>query len=254
MIASRYQVLAAKTGKKLKTIMNHNRLITILTFCLLAQFSGAEIQQANPAEFQEMAKNDNVIVLDVRTPKEIAAGKIADASELNLYDADFKRKLSFLQSDKTILVYCRSGGRSSEVASILQGMGFEKIVNLDGGITAWNVENLPTIIPENREKAKPVEPINAAVFKTQLSQNNIVLLDFHTEWCTPCKRMAPVIDQLESDNKQNLKVIRIDLDANQALAEQYKVKAIPTFVIIKNGQEAWRHSGVLAQETIESHL
>ncbi len=221
---------------------------------LLAHLAQAGILQADATTFQSITQQDDVIILDVRTPKEIASGKISGASELDIYAKDFKRKLSFLQKDKTILVYCRSGGRSGKASLILESLGYEDIVNLAGGITAWKKKSFPIAIPEGRAKATPEKSLDINVFKDQLSKNDIVLLDFHTQWCSPCRRMAPVIDQLESENNKNLKVTRIDLDANNALANSYNVKAVPTFILIKKGQEVWRASGIVTQKTFESQL
>ena len=221
---------------------------------LLVQLAQAGILQADPTTFQSIAQQDDVIVLDVRTPEEIGGGKIAGASELDIYAEDFKRKLSFLQKDKTILVYCRSGARSNRASAILESLGYENIVNLAGGIAAWKAKSLPIAIPEGRARQSPAEALDIDVFKDQLSINNTVLLDFHTQWCSPCRDMAPVIDRLEIENSEKLKVIRIDLDANHALADSYGVKAVPTFILIKEGQEVWRASGIASQETFESQL
>jgi len=78
-----------------------------------------------------------VQLLDVRTPGEIAQGKIAGALEIDINDADFKQKVSKLDKEKPVLVYCRSGARSGNAMRQMTAMGFKQVYNLAGGINAW---------------------------------------------------------------------------------------------------------------------
>ncbi len=71
-----------------------------------------------------------------------------------------------------------------------------------------------------------------------------VLVDFHALWCGPCKMQDPVIRELAKEVKSKLRVIKIDIDKNQPLAQKYKVKGVPTLAIFKNGEIIWRESGV----------
>ena len=79
----------------------------------------------------------NTIVLDVRTPAEIAAGKIDGAFDLDIQNPDFKAQVDKLDKAKTYLIYCKRGGRSARACSIFEDAGFEKIYNLKGGYDGW---------------------------------------------------------------------------------------------------------------------
>jgi len=92
------------------------------------------------AQFKEKMDSPEVVVLDVRTPAETAAGKIAGAQELDFKAPNFQEAVGQLDKDKTYLVYCRSGGRSSAAASMMTEMGFTKVYNLTGGYLAWEKE------------------------------------------------------------------------------------------------------------------
>ena len=87
--------------------------------------------------FKAKMAEPNTIVLDVRTPAEIAAGKIEGAFDLDIQNPEFKSQISKLDKAKTYLVYCKKGGRSSRACSILEEAGFEKIYNLKGGYDGW---------------------------------------------------------------------------------------------------------------------
>jgi len=71
-----------------------------------------------------------------------------------------------------------------------------------------------------------------------------VLVDFWAEWCTPCKKMLPVIDQLATDYEGRVKVVRVDVDANPTVSDKYGVREIPTFLFFKNGKKVGKLVGI----------
>ncbi len=95
------------------------------------------IVDLDPAAFKAKMEGPNTLVLDVRTPEEIAAGKIAGAFDLDIQNPEFKSQVEKLDKAKTYLVYCKKGGRSARACSILEEAGFEKIYNLKGGYDGW---------------------------------------------------------------------------------------------------------------------
>ena len=87
--------------------------------------------------FKAKMSEPNTIVLDVRTPAEIAAGKIDGAFDLDIQNPDFKAQVDKLDKAKTYLIYCKRGGRSARACSIFEDAGFEKVYNLKGGYDGW---------------------------------------------------------------------------------------------------------------------
>ena len=92
-------------------------------------------------EFDKLRAKEGYVILDVRTPEEIAEGKVEDAEELDFYSATFQNELMTYDKDKHYLVYCRSGGRSAETADTMVKSGFKHVYNLVGGYTAWSEEH-----------------------------------------------------------------------------------------------------------------
>lgn len=99
------------------------------------------IQDVDVAAFKAKMQDENVVLLDVRTGPEVAAGKIDGALEINVLEDDFQAKVDALDKDKTYLVYCKAGSRSARACKIMEDAGFKDLYNLKGGFTAWEAQN-----------------------------------------------------------------------------------------------------------------
>lgn len=95
------------------------------------------VQDLSPEEFADRIGAPNTVVLDVRTPGETAGGVIPGAIELDFRSPDFAAQISQLDKDKTYLVYCAAGGRSSKACGMMEEAGFREVYNLTGGYRAW---------------------------------------------------------------------------------------------------------------------
>lgn len=95
-------------------------------------------QDLSPKEFlQAYESNDNKILVDVRTPMEIEEASIDGHIAINFQSPDFPSKILELDKDKTLFIYCRSGNRSGQACKFLASKGYDKLVNLKGGMMAW---------------------------------------------------------------------------------------------------------------------
>ncbi|MDR2915366.1 MAG: thioredoxin [Tannerella sp.] len=81
-----------------------------------------------------------------------------------------------------------------------------------------------------------------------------VLVDFYATWCGPCKTMGPVIEDIGKELQGEARVLKIDVDKNQSVADQYNVQAVPTFIIFKNGEAVWRNAGAMDKATLLAQL
>lgn len=102
------------------------------------QKAKGEYRDINVAEFDKLRVDDSYVVIDVRTPREIAAGKIPGAIEMDFHGKSFNQDLEELPKDKKYLVYCKVGGRSGTAAKQMVGSGFQDVSNLAGGYDKWS--------------------------------------------------------------------------------------------------------------------
>jgi len=122
------------------------QFLAVFIFISLVFFSckgTPDIQGLQNIKVDELAKfkvdHPELIIVDVRTPKEIAGGKIdANALEIDFKDDSFESKINQLDKNKTYLMYCRSGGRSSKSANMMITAGFKDVYNLVGGYSEWS--------------------------------------------------------------------------------------------------------------------
>ena len=78
----------------------------------------------------------------------------------------------------------------------------------------------------------------------------IELIDFYADWCGPCQPMKPIIEEIEKEMQDSLRVTKVDVDQNQEMASKYGVMSIPTLIILKNGEETDRLVGAVGKDTL----
>ncbi len=120
-------------------------LLLFLFFTTTLSCSNAQTKNLTPAEFKtQTAQTSKKIILDVRTDGEVAQGIIEGAQQIDFNASDFDAKISVLDKNTPVYVYCAAGGRSSKTAKQLEQKGFKSVFNLSGGITAWRNAGFPT--------------------------------------------------------------------------------------------------------------
>ena len=91
----------------------------------------------------------------------------------------------------------------------------------------------------------------AQTFKEIIASDTPVLVDFYADWCGPCKMMAPVVEQLSKEMGDQVRILKVDVDRNQAAAMAYQIQGVPTFVIFKKGKIMWRQSGAMPAHVLK---
>lgn len=104
-----------------------------------------------------------------------------------------------------------------------------------------------------------IQNITDATFETEVLQSGTpVVVDFWAEWCGPCKQMAPGLDRVADELGSKVKIVKLDVDSNQATSAKFGIRGIPTLMVFKDGQPVATKVGALAfpqlKGFVESHL
>jgi len=124
-------------------------LIAVVASCGLQSTTDIPINNVDVNTARDLVTQDEtVIVLDVRTPEEYAIGHIEGALNINIAEADFSKRISKLDRDKTYIIHCSANvknGRSAKSLEIMSSFGFDKLLNMEGGIIAWEQSGYPLV-------------------------------------------------------------------------------------------------------------
>ena len=95
--------------------------------------------------------------------------------------------------------------------------------------------------------------VTAATFQKEVLQQPVVLVDLWAEWCMPCKRLAPIVEELSKEMK-NVKFTKLNVEEFPKVAQEYGVMNIPTMIVFKKGEEAGRITGLLPKDEIKKRI
>lgn len=91
-------------------------------------------------------------------------------------------------------------------------------------------------------------------FSDIINAGQPVLVDFFATWCAPCRSMHPVLEQLKKELADGIRIIKLDIDKNQRLADAYRIQSVPTFMLFRRGELLWRQSGAMSLEELRNVL
>lgn len=90
-----------------------------------------------------------------------------------------------------------------------------------------------------------------ANFDTLIQDERPVIVDFHALWCGPCKVQSPILHQIAGEYGEKIRIIKIDVDQNPAIAERYQIRSVPTLVIFQNGEIKHQQAGVHTKQQLD---
>lgn len=88
-------------------------------------------------------------------------------------------------------------------------------------------------------------------FREIVGSEKLVLVNFHAEWCGPCKMMEPILEEVKAEVGDKVRIIKVDVDKNIRAASTYQVTGVPTLILFKNGRIVWRQPGVVQPNALK---
>jgi len=100
-----------------------------------------------------------------------------------------------------------------------------------------------------------VAAVGTSDFDTEVMQSEVpVIVDFWAEWCGPCKMLSPLLDEIADEQAGKIKVVKVNVDEEQALGQQFGVQSIPTLLFVKNGEIKHKHIGLASKKALIDKL
>lgn len=229
--------------------MKNVGIAVLLSVSLTSSAQNTNTYTINADDFEKGIGSSDVQVLDVRTASEFKTGHIKNSLQADWTDkVQFNERIQYVDKHRPVYIYCLSGGRSSAAAAWMRQNGFDKVVEMEGGINAWKkagkalegVTNEPQMTTEQ--------------YWASIPKDKTVLVDFGATWCPPCVKMAPVLEELQKDKDLDFILIKIDAGIHTDLMKSLKVDPIPAFIVYKNGKEKWRMNGIVSKKELYKEL
>lgn len=225
--------------------------IVFLTTVLLSCSNGQTQHTLSARTFAEKINElPNGTILDVRTPEEFSNGHLENALNYDWNGSEFEQQIASLDKSKPVFVYCLSGGRSSAAAGKMRSIGFKEVYELEGGIMQWRSQNLP----ETTNNQVSSTGMSEQSFQTLLDSDKLVLIDFYADWCVPCKKMEPYLNEISKEQKNTVTLVRINVEENQELCKKLGISAIPVLQVYKDKKMTWTNTGLVEKDEILKHL
>jgi rhodanese-related sulfurtransferase len=226
-----------------------NRILYILSTAFFLLSCNSNAQNVDAGTFEQKINAGGVQVLDVRTAGEYSGSHLKNVMLADWTNkAQFEERVKYLDKNKTLLVYCAAGGRSGQAAVWLKEQGFKEVVNLQGGITAWNAAGKPVV-----REGGAVE-LSTAAFNATIASSGIVLVDIGATWCPPCKKMEPILDELSKTLQGKYTLLKVDGGNDVTVMKELGAAVLPTFMVYKNGKLSWKKEGIATLEELKSAL
>ncbi len=91
-------------------------------------------------------------------------------------------------------------------------------------------------------------------FSQLINKDTPVLVDFYADWCGPCQSMAPILKEVAGELGDKVKIIKVDVDKNQAVAQKFGVRGIPNFILFKNGKVISQRAGMMTKRDLSQMI
>ncbi len=227
------------------------KIFVVLFFVASFYSCSSDAQNAvlDSKSFEAAMNSGTYQLLDVRTAGEYQSGHLKNSLQADWNNQEqFVDRIKYLDKSKPLLVYCASGVRSGNAAKYLISIGFKTALNLEGGLNKWKYEGRAV------ESAGNISQLTLDAYQLATKKSATVLVDFGAEWCPPCKKMEPILKEIQADKSLQFTLFKVDGGNDIEVMKANQVSALPVFIIYKNGKEVWRKQGVVEEQELKKLL
>lgn len=206
------------------------------------------VQKISVDEFEKNITTTKVQVFDVRTIAEYQTGHLKNSMQADWNDkTQFNERIKHIDKNVPVYIYCLSGMRSAQAADYMRKTGYN-VVEMNGGISAWKQNGKPIVNAVNERQYTMEE------YASMIPSDKKVLVNFGADWCPPCVKMKPVLEELISKKGKELEHVKIDAGIQTNLMKSLNIESIPVYIYYKNGKEVWRKEGIVSIEEFLAEL
>lgn len=221
--------------------------LTLAIASCTAQQSGSSTLPADA--FEKAIQEGKAQILDVRTAEEFAKGHIKGSMQADWLDkSQFTDRVQHIDKNKPVYIYCASGPRSNAAARWMRSNGYKNVIELEGGYIGWRRGQKPVVASVVQQSMTLDE------YRQSIPLSGTVLVDFGAEWCPPCVKMEPVLDEIATEKKGQFTLLKVDVGIHTNILESLQINSYPTFIVYKNGQETWRQTGIVEKAVLLAQL
>jgi rhodanese-related sulfurtransferase len=196
---------------------------------------------------KKIAQQKNPQILDARSEEEFEQTHIKDAINVDPSVKNFEQQFTKLNKESPVFIYSIQSGRSSGVGQLLKQQGFKEIYVLSPGIASWVGSGKAVVAP-----AKHKNRLALLDFKKLLSAEDLILVDYGSRYCPPCKKVIPVLDSLTNRPGNKVKTFVLEIDANPEIIKEYQITSLPTVILYRKGKAVWKKSGIPSLAEIDN--
>jgi|GEM_PF-38519 len=178
-------------------------------------------------------------ILDARSAEEFEQAHLKAAINVDPSVKGFEQAFTELNKELPVFIYSIQSGRSSGIGQLLKQQGFREIYVLSPGIASWIGSGNAVVAPAHHK-----DRVTSTDFKKILSSRELVLVDYGSKYCPPCKKVLPVLDSLTSKAGNTVKTFVLEIDANPEIIKEYQIVTLPTVILYLNGKPIWKKTGV----------
>ncbi len=207
------------------------------------------VQKLSVDDFEKNITTEKVQVFDVRTIAEYQTGHLKNSMQADWTDkTQFNERIKYIDKNIPVYIYCLSGVRSAQAADYMRKNGYSNVIEMNGGISAWKRNGKP-IADAVIETQYTMDEYNAMI-----PSDKTVLVNFGADWCPPCVKMKPVLEELISKKGKEFELVKIDAGIQTNLMKSLNIESIPVYIYYKNGKEVWRKEGIVSIEEFLAEL